>query len=179
MPFLYKPKFCCQCGEAIDRVEWNLWTSRRFCSVCESIQKQHDLMPRAVMAIGLIAALFGISGFMARSKAEPTAAAQVVAARPAMPSAHKAQEMMPSALTTTPRNDRSSEGSPAGNFETAAKPNPPQTKSEAAGPEAIYFCGAATRKGTPCSRRVKTPGRCWQHMGQPSMIADTKQSPVK
>ena len=36
--------------------------------------------------------------------------------------------------------------------------------------EAVYFCGAATKKGTPCSRRVKRPGeRCWQHAGMPAM----------
>ena len=29
--------------------------------------------------------------------------------------------------------------------------------------EKVYTCGARTRKGKPCSRRVKEPGRCWQH----------------
>jgi hypothetical protein len=31
--------------------------------------------------------------------------------------------------------------------------------------EKVYTCGARTRKGKPCSRRVKEPGRCWQHKG--------------
>ncbi|MFL6469071.1 MAG: DUF5763 domain-containing protein [Pyrinomonadaceae bacterium] len=29
--------------------------------------------------------------------------------------------------------------------------------------ETVYFCGAITKKGTPCTRRVKTKGFCWQH----------------
>jgi hypothetical protein len=40
--------------------------------------------------------------------------------------------------------------------------------------EAVYYCGALTKKGTPCTRRVKSPGRCWQHLGQPSAIDGRK-----
>ena len=29
--------------------------------------------------------------------------------------------------------------------------------------EKVYTCGARTKKGTPCSRRVSGPVRCWQH----------------
>lgn len=46
-------------------------------------------------------------------------------------------------------------------------------------PPALYFCGAITKKGTPCSRRVKSPGRCWQHIGQPKSSDDAaKQNPL-
>src|SRR4051794_15009547 len=85
MPVLYRPKFCCQCGETIERVEWKPWTSRRFCAVCESDQKQYDLLPRGILAVGLIAGLFGISGFMARPASEAVKPAQFSAARPATP----------------------------------------------------------------------------------------------
>ncbi|MEQ1764043.1 MAG: hypothetical protein ABL984_12975 [Pyrinomonadaceae bacterium] len=31
-----------------------------------------------------------------------------------------------------------------------------------------YFCGALTKRGTPCSRKVKAKGlRCFQHEGRP------------
>jgi hypothetical protein len=34
-----------------------------------------------------------------------------------------------------------------------------------------YICGARTKKGTPCHRRVHTAGeRCFQHKGMPSML---------
>jgi hypothetical protein len=31
----------------------------------------------------------------------------------------------------------------------------------------VYLCGARTKKGTPCSRRVHGAVRCWQHKGAP------------
>src|ERR1043166_8751637 len=34
----------------------------------------------------------------------------------------------------------------------------------------VYICGARTKKGTPCSRRVHGPVRCWQHKGLPAML---------
>jgi hypothetical protein len=34
----------------------------------------------------------------------------------------------------------------------------------------VYICGARTKKGTPCSRRVHGPVRCWQHKGSPAML---------
>ena len=34
----------------------------------------------------------------------------------------------------------------------------------------VYMCGARTKKGTPCSRRVHGPVRCWQHKGMVSII---------
>ena len=36
--------------------------------------------------------------------------------------------------------------------------------------EDVYICGAKTKKGTPCSRRVHGPVRCWQHKGLPAML---------
>ena len=33
-----------------------------------------------------------------------------------------------------------------------------------------YLCGARTKKGTPCSRRVHGQVRCWQHKGMPAML---------
>lgn len=40
--------------------------------------------------------------------------------------------------------------------------------------EEIYTCGARTKKGTPCSRRVHGPVRCWQHKGMPAMLPQEK-----
>jgi len=36
--------------------------------------------------------------------------------------------------------------------------------------EQTYTCGARTKKGTPCSRRVHGPIRCWQHKGAKAML---------
>ncbi len=40
--------------------------------------------------------------------------------------------------------------------------------------EEVYVCGARTKKGKPCSRRVHAPGRCWQHKGVPAMLPAEK-----
>jgi hypothetical protein len=40
--------------------------------------------------------------------------------------------------------------------------------------EQIYTCGARTKKGTPCSRRVHGPVRCWQHKGAKAMLPPDK-----
>jgi hypothetical protein len=53
----------------------------------------------------------------------------------------------------------------------------PTQNSASAGPaqpspanEETYTCGARTKKGTPCSRRVHGPVRCWQHKGALAML---------
>ena len=40
--------------------------------------------------------------------------------------------------------------------------------------EHVYTCGARTKKGKPCSRRVNGPVRCWQHKGMPAMLPTEK-----
>jgi hypothetical protein len=40
--------------------------------------------------------------------------------------------------------------------------------------EQLYTCGARTKKGTPCSRRVHGPVRCWQHKGAAAMLPSDK-----
>lgn len=38
----------------------------------------------------------------------------------------------------------------------------------------IYTCGARTKKGSPCTRRVHGPVRCWQHKGLRPMLPQDK-----
>jgi len=174
---LYQPKFCCNCGEKIDRVVWKPWTSRRFCDVCEIEQKYFDLLPRVVVAVGLLIGLFGISGYMRKSattdvtpklkqqatvkmNAVSNAAAQHDAARNV---AVNSNSIMPDKMVSN-----STPLSASGSKRAERVSEPP----------ALYFCGAITKKGTPCSRRVKSPGRCWQHIGQPESSDDAaKQNP--
>jgi hypothetical protein len=40
--------------------------------------------------------------------------------------------------------------------------------------EIVSICGARTKKGTPCQRRVRGTGRCWQHRGMPAMLPPEK-----
>lgn len=40
--------------------------------------------------------------------------------------------------------------------------------------EIVSVCGARTKKGTPCSRRVRGTGRCWQHRGKGAILPASK-----
>lgn len=51
--------------------------------------------------------------------------------------------------------------------DSTASPSPITT-------EQTYTCGARTKKGTPCSRRVHGPVRCWQHKGAAAMLPQEK-----
>ena len=53
--------------------------------------------------------------------------------------------------------------------QSVTNPNPPPLAEEV-----VYICGARTKKGTPCSRRVHQPARCWQHKGAKAMLPDEK-----
>ena len=52
--------------------------------------------------------------------------------------------------------------------------NGANTNSQVVEAEAVYICGARTKKGTPCSRRVQHPTRCWQHKGMKAMLPEEK-----
>jgi hypothetical protein len=44
------------------------------------------------------------------------------------------------------------------------------TGSAATPGEMTYICGAKTKDGTPCTRKVHGNVRCYQHKGQPAML---------
>jgi hypothetical protein len=49
--------------------------------------------------------------------------------------------------------------------------NDSSDRTTAPADEAVYICGARTKKGTPCHRRVHAAGeRCFQHKGMTAML---------
>lgn len=170
---LYRPHFCCHCGEKIIRAKWTPLTSRRFCEFCAIEQKQHDLVPRAV-AVVLI--LFGAAGFTAYigsgSKTTPATAVDTSKVRE-LRSEHPRVANVSGVSNSSPVDTKDlapPESAPASSQDASAniKQRPVQPNSST---QAVYYCGAMTKKGTPCTRRVKAPGRCWQHIGQPAMTS--------
>jgi hypothetical protein len=76
-------------------------------------------------------------------------------------------------LNTTTNQPIQSQNGTNPTVPTVSLPTGAATKSVGATKEtdAVYYCGAATKKGAPCSRRVKHAGeRCWQHQGMPSIL---------
>ena len=61
---LFRPSFCANCGEKVERADWGILTSRRFCQVCESEFKGHDLLPRFVVVLGILLGVFGVGSYL-------------------------------------------------------------------------------------------------------------------
>lgn len=163
----YKPNFCCNCGERIDRPDWPLWSGRRFCELCETDYWLYDATSK--LAVGVIA-LLGVLGFAGLFHAEnrsdsQTTRRELVAAKPPQvitkPSDPVPQSEVP---TTSPPQVQ------------AVKQLPDNSKvSDKSVNQAVFTCGAMTKKGTACTRRVKIVGeRCWQHKGMPPMEAGSR-----
>jgi len=127
----YRPNFCSECGDAIVRLRWRVWTSRRFCDKCFSRFVRAHWLQRALATISLVI-LGMLIGRGCRRERTPLVIQRTV-------------------------------NTPA---QTAAQA--PVTI------EQLYMCGARTKKGTPCSRRVHGPVRCWQHKGMPAMLPQEK-----
>jgi len=171
----FRPSFCANCGEKIERREWGVFTSRRFCPVCESQFKGVDLIPRAVVAAGILVGVLGVGGYMKSGNVADQRVARLSAPPVERLAAPQTRDQLPANAVAVP---------------TPSTPNSPasapvvQPKTSTAGPAAevarntsqdvVYMCGAQTKKGTPCSRRVHGPVRCFQHTGMPAMVAQEK-----
>jgi hypothetical protein len=165
---LYRPNFCCECGEKIERTEWRSWTSRRFCPVCETEYKVFDLLPKAIAGLAAIAAIIGFGGYLQSRPATafPAVKQQFAETRNAQPNAGS-----PTNKATETSVIQSQTSLPAAAPVQTHQADQGTVKNLAsADDEALYYCGAATKKGTPCSRRVKGNVRCWQHKGMPAVV---------
>lgn len=187
----YKPNYCCNCGEKVERVEWRLWTSRRFCDVCETEYQLDDWLKRLIPWVFLLLGIFGIGSYLQDSE-KPLNIAQND--KSANLRALKSLERK-TRKESSPENRESNSNNGKGEKDLSIKEQnstnkqlapskqntspiekqrqqvfiakSPQKKSD----ETVYFCGAATKKGTPCSRKVKGGGRCWQHKGRKAILS--------
>ena len=186
---LYKPKFCCSCGEDIERVDWGWFASRRFCELCETQHKVYDLVPRLLVVLGLLTGVLGFGFYW--QKAENAAAVSSHQINGSHRSADKNSAAQTNSLQLSAnQNVQETARTQGENFAVQpqnkmpaafVKPSLPaarqtgQTENQpVAAAEKTYFCGAETKKGTPCSRRVKGKERCWQHAGQAAMLPPEK-----
>jgi hypothetical protein len=165
---LYRPNFCCNCGEKIERADWTILSSRKFCDLCQTEHGAKDRAMRLISVLGIVCLMAVVSSFF-----RPYSPA--VKSIPTEPSASLTTLKRASEAnlnTTTNQSIQSQNGTnltgPTVSLATATA-----TKSVGAAKESdiVYYCGAATKKGTPCSRRVKHAGeRCWQHQGMRSIL---------
>lgn len=150
---MYKPNFCAECGSKVLRLRWHFWTSRRFCDKCARRFRKVRFAPPLFAMIGLLG--FGyLAGLVRRPDPPP---------------------LIIERKSDSPLGDTSAANSTQLHASSESKTNSNSpTNSPASVAEVVYLCGARTKKGTPCSRRVHGPVRCWQHKGMPAMLPQEK-----
>ena len=149
---MYKPNFCSECGAKLLRLRWHLWTSRRFCNGCARRLRRARIVPALFVTFALVGA-----GYVAGRVRRPTPPPLIIARR-----------------SDSPLSDGAPVGSTQGPSSSNAVTNTTANSSPNVIEEEVYLCGARTKKGTPCSRRVHGPVRCWQHKGMPAMLPQDK-----
>src|ERR1044071_6610695 len=131
----YRPNFCCECGHKIVRLRWFVWTSRRFCDKCSRAFAKTQWLRPSLSLFALL--LFGVLlGRGCRRSPAP-----LVIERP-----------VPAQNSTTVSRTATSGASTAPDQSTTPSATTPTIATDD-----IYLCGARTKKGPPCSRRVHGP----------------------
>lgn len=167
---MYKPNFCAECGAKLLRLRWHLWTSRRFCNDCARRLRKVRLAPALIAALALISA-----GYVAGRMRRPAPPPLTIERRSDSPLGDGVPGSSNAQSSTSRSSITQSAVEPGGN--SAASPSSPTAVVDPTSDDtalAVYTCGARTQKGTPCSRRVHGPVRCWQHKGRTAMLPQEK-----
>jgi len=140
--------FCANCGARLKREGWREWFTGARCADCTS-RLGRGVTKSVVLVVAIVITAFAFGRYL----------------RPAPPPLiiHRAAN---SPLVDGPiAVDAIARGSKNSN-RVAAEPN------AAATDDTVYICGARTKKGSPCRRRVHAAGeRCYQHKGMPAMVS--------
>ena len=150
---MFKPNFCAQCGTKILRLRWHIWTSRKFCNDCARKLRRSRFTVPLFASLALLA-----SGYLVGRSLRPSPPPLTIVRRSDSPLSDSPVQRNQVAETAAPsRHSSAGDSTPTPSIE-----------------EEVYLCGARTKKGTPCSRRVQAPRRCWQHKGMPAMLPQEK-----
>jgi hypothetical protein len=150
---MYRPNFCMECGERLARRDWRAFIKRlggKFCDDCARRLGKAGIA-RPLLIVTLIAASAFSLGRYLRPAPPP-----LIIQRAANSPLSDLPVNLNAAVRTSNRNE-----SHATN----------QNGALSGANEDVYICGARTRKGTPCHRRVHFAGeRCYQHKGMPALL---------
>ncbi len=147
-----KANFCAECGERLSKKGWRARLRARVCDSCARRLGSFAAF-RGLIVLALIAGAAYSLGRYVRP-APPPLIIQRLANSP-LPDG-------PVDLNGPYTEKTKSTG--ANQNETATAPD-----------DEVYICGARTKKGTPCRRRVHFAGeRCYQHKGMPAMVGIEK-----
>lgn len=161
---MYRPNFCAECGEAITRLRWRVWTSRRFCAACEKRFRKARVLWPVALCVALVGIGF-VGGRAMRHAPPPLVIERAAPNSPALLSPTTAAGKLPAASLNAAN---ANSAAPVYGADGTERERPTEAT------EVVSICGARTKKGTPCSRRVRGTGRCWQHRGRPAMLPAAK-----
>ena len=154
---MYRPKFCTECGAKIIRLSWRAWTSRKFCEHCAPRFAKEQITQVVIAGAALL--LIGLAlGYAERRVTPPLLIAR--------------NQDSPLARTSSSQATSTTDG-PTKTDDAGANADTPNVLSSQSA-DVIYMCGARTKRGTPCTRRVHGLVRCWQHKGMPAMLPPEK-----
>jgi hypothetical protein len=144
---MHRVNFCAECGERLTFKGWRGLLRRSLCKHCAR-RLGGFAAYRPLMVVALIGATaFGFGRYLRPSP--PPLVIQRAANSPLFDSPTQ------SSGVSIANSNRRSDG-----IATPAQD------------DEVYICGARTKKGTPCRRRVHAAGeRCFQHKGMPAMVA--------
>ena len=146
---MHRANFCAECGERLTFKGWRGLLRRGLCEHCAQRLGSFAAYRSLILAALIAAVAFGFGRYLRPSP--PPLIIQRAANSPLFDA--------PVQLSGT----------------TVAKPNSSSASSnitQATEDDEVFICGARTKKGTPCRRRVHAAGeRCFQHKGMPAMVA--------
>ena len=146
---MHRPNFCVECGERLARRGWRTLLNSYLCGDCaRRLGRSGWVKPIAIISVVAFSA-FAV-GRYSRQPAPPLLI----------------QRTANSPLSDLPVNPN--DAARASRKESnATSPGVDVSNIDDPG----YICGARTKKGTPCHRRVHAAGeRCFQHKGLPAMV---------
>jgi hypothetical protein len=179
----YKPKYCSECASELNKCDESYWLVSRFCEVCKPHFKAIEIFTKfGGIAFGAIATIFGVGVWLQKPVVQPLnlAKTEIASVAPAPKPLQKIENnqpksnVQPKVVEVNQPVAVSSKQSVTPQTQPAFDKKTPQTAAEvsqSAAIETVYMCGAKTKKGTPCSRKVKGNVRCWQHTGQEAMMS--------
>ena len=164
-PTMSQRNFCLGCGVLIAHNWWRIWQGR-FCKECAPRFHQARSVRILIGTIVLLVLSFAL-GRHSRTLPPPLLI----------------ERAANSPLTDLPVNQgalAANQGIPqrtgdSDSFSVSRVADSSSMGSASDSEDAIYICGARTKKGTPCRRRVHFAGeRCYQHKGRPSILPPDK-----
>ena len=149
--------FCGKCGARLTRKGWRAWIGGQLCDDCARGRRRI----KVVLPLGVVA-LIAVAAFSLGRYLRPAPPPLIIER-----AANSPLSDLPVSLNESA--GRANQNRNSSNASENADASSVQKYGSTS--ELLYICGARTKKGTPCKRRVHVAGeRCYQHKGMPAIL---------